>query len=160
MSLSDTFCVDRYRAEFLELIRGGSIDIVVANVHELRSLYETGSFEAAMGALRADCGLAAVTASEKGSYIVTFDGVEHVPAAPVERVVDVTGAGDLYAAGFLLGAARGMPFKRAAALGSLAAAEVISHFGARPQTSLKALAAAAGFTLDDQPSRRPTSFAV
>ena len=145
MSLSDTFCVDRYRSEFRELIRTRAIDIVLANTHELRALYETADLETATNALRSECELAAVTASAEGSFVLTPDAIEHIPAAPVERVVDVTGAGDLYAAGFLYGLAKGIPLDRAAALGSLAAAEVIGHFGARPQTSLKALAATAGF---------------
>lgn len=145
LSLSDAFCVDRYRAEFLELIRTGSVDIVLANEGELKSLYETGSMEAGLAALREDCALGAVTAGPDGSYVVTPGGIEHVPATAVDNVVDVTGAGDLYAAGFLLGIARGLPLTNAAALGSFAAAEVISHMGARPETPLENLARNAGF---------------
>lgn len=147
LSLSDSFCVDRYRAEFLELIRSRAVDIVLANAHELRSLYETASFETALATLRQDATLAAVTDSANGSYVVSAAGIEHVPATAVERVVDATGAGDLYAAGFLLGVARDWPLARAASLGSFAAAEVISHMGARPAERLQDLARGAGYAL-------------
>lgn len=140
LTLSDPFCVDRYRSEFLALVRDGSVDILLANAHELRSLYETASLDAAIAALRRDCPLSAVTASEDGSYIVTAETVEKVPADKIDRLVDATGAGDLYAAGFLLGIARGLPLATAGALGALAAAEVISHMGARPLISLEMLA--------------------
>ena len=147
LTLSDSFCVDRYRAEFLALIRSHAVDIVLANAHELRSLYETSSLEAGLAALREDATLAAVTDSANGSYVLSASGIEHVPATPVDRVVDATGAGDLYAAGFLLGAARGWPLAKAAALGSFAAAEVISHMGARPADRLQDLARGAGYAL-------------
>jgi adenosine kinase len=140
LTLSDAFCVDRYRPEFLELIRGGTVDLVFANEKELQSLYETSDFDTAVNALRADAKLAVVTRSEKGCVVVTKEGVEAVPAAPIERFVDATGAGDLFAAGFLFGHARGRDHKTAARLGVLAAAEVIQHLGARPEVSLKALA--------------------
>ena len=107
LTLSDAFCVDRYRAEFLDLIRKGTVDIVFANERELHSLYETADFDTAVKALRGDAKLAVVTRSEKGCVVVTRDGVEAVQAMPIERVVDVTGAGDLFAAGFLVGLARG-----------------------------------------------------
>lgn len=147
LTLSDAFCVDRYRGEFLDLIRTGAVDIVLANVAELKSLYETGSFEAGLEALRSEAALAAVTAGEDGSYVLSAAGVEHVPATAVETVVDATGAGDLYASGFLLGVSRGLPLATAASLGSFAAAEVISHMGARPATPLLALAREAGYPL-------------
>lgn len=147
LTLSDTFCVDRYRGEFLELIRDRSVDIVLANMHELRALYETGDLDSALAALQRDAALAVVTASEIGSYVVTPKTVEHVPPHPVDALIDATGAGDLYAAGFLYGVARGMPLTNAAALGSFAAAEVISHMGARPQVSLKETAKTAGLLL-------------
>ena len=144
LTLSDAFCVDRYRAEFLDLIRGGTVDILFANERELHSLYATADFDTAVAALRKDAPLAAVTRSEKGCVVVTRDGTEAVPAAPIERVVDATGAGDLFAAGFLVGHSRGLDNRTAARLGALAAAEVIQHLGARPQTPLQALAAADG----------------
>ncbi|HEY7299957.1 MAG TPA: adenosine kinase [Xanthobacteraceae bacterium] len=145
LTLSDAFCVDRYRAEFLNLIRSGTIDIVFANERELRSLYETADFDAAVAALRSDARLAVVTRSEKGCLIVTREETDAVRAEPVERVVDATGAGDLFAAGFLVGLARGSDHRNAARLGAVAAAEVIQHLGARPETSLKALAEESGF---------------
>jgi adenosine kinase len=145
LTLSDPFCVDRYRAEFRRLIVDREVDILLANAAELRSLYETADLDTAIAALRRECRLAAVTASEAGAYIVTVAGVEHVAAEKVERVVDATGAGDLFAAGFLYGLARGWAPARSAELGNLAAAEVISHMGPRPQTPLGDLARAAGF---------------
>ncbi len=147
LTLSDAFCVDRYRSEFLDLIRKGTVDIVFANEHELRSLYETADFDSGARALRADAKLAVVTRSEKGCVVISRDEVESVPAAPVEQVADVTGAGDLFAAGFLVGLARGKDLRMAAKLGGLAAAEVIQHIGARPAVSLQALAAENGLTV-------------
>ena len=140
LTLSDAFCVDRYRAEFLDLIRTRTVDIVFANERELHSLYETADFDAALAALRNDAGLAVVTRSEKGCLVVTREETDAVPAIPVERVVDATGAGDLFAAGFLVGLARDADYRSAARLGALAAAEVIGHIGARPETSLRDLA--------------------
>ncbi|MCW5693480.1 MAG: adenosine kinase [Pseudolabrys sp.] len=147
LTLSDSFCVDRYRGEFLELIRKGTVDIVFANEHELHSLYETSDFAVASLALQKEAKLAVVTRSEKGCVVVTPDRIEAVAAAPVQQVADVTGAGDLFAAGFLVGLARGKDHKTAARLGGLAAAEVIQHIGARPAVSLKALAAEQGLAL-------------
>jgi sugar/nucleoside kinase (ribokinase family) len=147
LTLSDSFCVDRYRAEFLSLIRKGTVDIVFSNEHELHSLYETADFDSAVKALRADAKLAVVTRSEKGCVVVTRKEVEAVQAMPIDRVVDVTGAGDLFAAGFLTGLARGKDQRTAARLGALAAAEVIQHIGARPAVSLKALATENGLPL-------------
>jgi adenosine kinase len=144
LTLSDAFCVDRYRAEFLDLVRKGTVDIVFANEHELHSLYETADFDTAVKALRHDAKLAVITRSEKGCVVVTRKTVEAVQAMPIDRVVDVTGAGDLFAAGFLIGLARGKDHRTAARLGALAAAEVIQHIGARPAVSLKALAAENG----------------
>jgi adenosine kinase len=142
--LSDAFCVDRYRAEFLDLIRTGTGDIVFANEHELHSLYETSDFDGALRALQSDARLAVVTRSAKGCVVVSEEGLEAVHAVPVERVVDVTGAGDLFAAGFLVGLARKQDLRNAARLGALAASEVIQHMGARPAVSLQALAAESG----------------
>ena len=147
LTLSDAFCVDRYRAEFLALIRKGTVDIVFANEHELHSLYQTADFDTAVKMLRSDAKLAVVTRSEKGCVVVARDGVEAVQAMPIERVVDVTGAGDLFAAGFLVGHSHGKDHRTAARLGALAAAEVIQHIGARPAVSLKALAAENGLPL-------------
>ena len=140
LTLSDAFCVDRYRSEFLDLIRGGTVDLIFANERELHSLYETADFDTALKALRADVKLAVVTRSEKGCLVVTREETDAVPAIPVERVVDATGAGDLFAAGFLVGLSRGEDYRDCARLGAIAAAEVISHLGARPETSLKELA--------------------
>ncbi len=147
LTLSDSFCVDRYRAEFLGLIRDGVVDILFANQAELHSLYETADFDTAVDLLRRDCRLAAVTLGADGALVVTSQGGERVPAMPVETVVDTTGAGDLFAAGFLFGEARRMPHADSARLGALAAAEVIGHIGPRPMTSLKGLAEQAGFRL-------------
>jgi sugar/nucleoside kinase (ribokinase family) len=147
LTLSDAFCVDRYRDEFLELIRNGTVDIVFANERELRSLYQTADFDTALRALREDAKLAVVTRSEKGSVVATRTRAEAVPAYAVERVVDATGAGDLFAAGFLVGLARGADHRTAARLGALAASEVIQHVGARPEVSLKQLAQQNGFVV-------------
>jgi len=144
LTLSDAFCVDRYRAEFLGLIRTGVVDLVFANERELHSLYETADFDTALNALRNDAPLAVVTRSEHGCLVVQREETLAIPACPIERLVDATGAGDLFAAGFLVGLARGAPPRDCARLGALAAAEVIQHMGARPETSLKALAAAEG----------------
>ncbi len=144
LTLSDAFCVGRYRAEFLDLIRTGTVDLVFANETELKSLYEASDFDAAVTALRADAKLAVVTRSEKGCVVVTKQGVEAVPAMPISKVVDATGAGDLFAAGFMFGLAQGRDHRTAARLGVMAAAEVIGHIGARPEVSLKALAQQSG----------------
>jgi len=140
LTLSDAFCVDRYRDEFIDLIRSGTVDIVFANERELHSLYQTADFDTAVTALRADAKLAAVTRSEKGCVVVSRQGAVSVPAQSVDRVVDATGAGDLFAAGFLFGLARGADHQKSARLGALAASEIIQHIGARPEVSLKSLA--------------------
>jgi len=147
LTLSDAFCVGRYRAEFLDLIRTGTVDLVFANESELLSLYETSSFDTAVAALRNEAKLAVVTRSEKGCVVVNKAGIEAVPAAPIEKLVDATGAGDLFAAGFLFGLARGRDHKTAARLGGIAAAEVIQHIGARPEVSLKGLAQQSGLPI-------------
>ena len=144
LTLSDAFCVDRWRAEFLHLMRSRTVDLIIANEAELHSLYETSDFNTAVAALRADVGTAVVTRSEKGCLVIGPDGTEAVPAFPVERVVDTTGAGDLFAAGFLSGLARGADDRTCGRLGALAAAEVIQHLGARPETSLRDLASENG----------------
>lgn len=147
LTLSDPFCVDRFRAEFLGLMRDGTIDILFANDSELRALYETSSLDSAIAAVAADCPLAAVTVGAEGAKIVHRGGVAEVSAVPVDAVVDLTGAGDLFAAGFLFGLARDMDHVAAGRLGALAAAEVIGHIGPRPAVSLSDLARQAGFEL-------------
>jgi adenosine kinase len=140
LTLSDAFCVGRYRSEFLDLIRKRTVDLIFANEAELTSLYETPDFDAALTQLRRDAALAVVTRSEKGCVVATQADVVAVPASPVTKVVDTTGAGDLFAAGFLVGLARGLDHTASGRIGALAAAEVIQHIGARPQVSLAELA--------------------
>ena len=151
LTLSDAFCVDRYRAEFLDLIQKGTVDIVFANERELHSLYQTSDFDTAAKALRKDAKLGVVTRSEKGCVVLSPAGDIAVPAAEVVKVVDVTGAGDLFAAGFLVGLARGRDHRTAARLGALCAAEVIQHIGARPEVSLKVLAEENGLLAETGP---------
>jgi sugar/nucleoside kinase (ribokinase family) len=139
-TLSDSFCVDRHRAEFLDLAEH-RVDILFANEAEICSLYEVDTFDEAAKRVAGHCDIACLTRSEKGSVIMTADGERvEVPAHPVE-VVDTTGAGDLYASGFLHGLTQGYDLERAGRLASLAAAEVISHVGARPEVDLAELAA-------------------
>jgi sugar/nucleoside kinase (ribokinase family) len=145
LTLSDSFCVGRYRGEFLDLIRSGKVDLVFANEHEAKALYETADFDSAISALRNDARSAVVTRSEKGGLFVTREETVAVPAQPIDKVVDATGAGDLYAAGVLAGFARGLEAAESLRLGALAAAEVLSHIGARPQVKLADLAAENGF---------------
>jgi adenosine kinase len=140
LTLSDAFCVDRYRDEFLDLMRKGTVDLIFANEAELYSLYQTSDFDTALKQLRKDIKLGVVTRSEKGCVVASHDGVVAVPACPIQKLVDTTGAGDLFAAGFLFGMVRNAGFENAGKLGALAAAEVIQHIGARPQVSLKELA--------------------
>ncbi|MDE2444691.1 MAG: adenosine kinase [Alphaproteobacteria bacterium] len=143
ITLSDSFCVERHRDSFLDLIKG-SIDIVFANESEIKSLYKTQNFDGAVQAVAQDCPMAVLTRSEKGSLIVRGAERIDVKAHPVRQVVDVTGAGDLYAAGFLFGHTRGLPLATCASLGSAAAAEIISHTGARPEINLGQHAKALG----------------
>jgi len=144
LTLSDAFCVGRYRDEFLDLIRSKTVDIVFANEAELTSLYQTDDFDKALTQLRSEASLAVVTRSEKGCVVASKDKVTAVPAFPIKQLVDTTGAGDLFAAGFLFGIVRGLSHDQCGRLGALAAAEVIQHIGARPQASLKVLAKEAG----------------
>jgi sugar/nucleoside kinase (ribokinase family) len=137
MTLSDPFCVDRYRDEFLDLMRSGTVDIVFANAHEMKSLYQTASFDEALAAIRKDCRIAAVTRSEEGSVIVRGDETVLIQATPIGKLVDTTGAGDLYAAGFLHGYTLGRDLKTCGDLGSLAAGLVIQQIGPRPRQNLK-----------------------
>jgi len=139
LTLSDGFCVDRHRGEFRDLIRNG-VDILLANEDEITSLYKTDDFEDAAQRVAVETDLAALTRSAKGSVIISKGQRIEIPVHPVERLVDSTGAGDLYAAGFLYGIATGKDLATAGRLGSLAAAEIISHVGARPETPLSDLA--------------------
>lgn len=140
LTLSDAFCVDRYRDEFLDLMRKNIVDLVFANEAELHSLYQTSDFDTALKQLGNDTKLGIVTRSEKGCVVASKDGIVAVPAFPIQKLVDTTGAGDLFAAGFLFGLVRNAGYENAGRLGALAAAEVIQHIGARPQVSLKDLA--------------------
>jgi sugar/nucleoside kinase (ribokinase family) len=137
MSLSDPFCVGRYRSEFLELMRSGTVDIVFANRQEALSLYETEDFDLALSKLSQDCRLAAVTMSEEGAIIVRGDERFKIPAYAITELVDTTGAGDLFAAGFLFGYTQGRPLEDCGRLGCLAAALVIQQIGPRPMASLQ-----------------------
>lgn len=140
LSLSDPFCVDRHRGAFQELV-SKHVDILFANDAEIMSLYKTTDFDAALREVRGHCRIAAITRGAKGSVVVAGDDVHVVAAAPVAQVVDTTGAGDLYAAGFLYGFTQGRDLPICATLGGLAAGEIISHFGARPERKLSELAA-------------------
>ena len=135
LTLSDVFCVERHRESFRELIEG-HCDILFGNEDEMRALYQTQSLEDAFAAVRGECGIVAITRSEKGSLIMEGPTLFEVAAAPVDRIVDTTGAGDLYAAGFLHGLTRGKHLAECGRIGSFAAAEVLSHFGARPECDL------------------------
>jgi len=143
LTLSDAFCVDRHRDDFLGLVRGG-VDILFANETEITSLYQMNSFEDAVEAVRSECEIAVLTRSEAGAVIVSGNDTFYVPAEPVEKVADATGAGDLYAAGFLFGLTNGYDLETCGKLGSLSASEIISHIGARPEANLKELAQTKG----------------
>lgn len=143
LTLSDAFCVDRHRDDFRKLVHHG-VDILFANEKEITALYEVNRFEEAVAAARRDCEIAVLTRSELGSVIVTQRATIDIRPEPVAKVVDVTGAGDLYAAGFLFGFTRGLSLADCGRLGSLAAAEVIGHIGARPEQPLKQLARSEG----------------
>ncbi|MCB9992554.1 MAG: adenosine kinase [Hyphomicrobiaceae bacterium] len=147
ITLSDPFCVDRFRHEFRDLIRSKTCDYVFANIEELKSLYETDDFGAAVREIASEAELAVITLGENGAMAVKDGEVVSVPAHPVQQVADLTGAGDLFASGFLLGHARGAPIEMSLKLGCLCAAEVIEHVGARPDTDLKALAESHGLSV-------------
>ena len=138
LSLSDAFCVDRHRAEFRELV-SEHVDILFANEAEICSLWQVESFDQALQATRGKCEVTALTRSARGSVILVGEEVHVVDAQPVAHVVDTTGAGDLYAAGFLYGFTGGRDPYDCGRIASIAAAEVISHFGARPETPLSEL---------------------
>lgn len=137
-TLSDTFCVDRHRQEFLQLIPE-KVDILFANADELMSLFETDDLDAALARAGSLCPIVAITNGAEGSVVFSEEGSQHVPAAAVENVVDTTGAGDLYAAGFLFGITHGMTPAESAALGSKTAAECIKNIGPRPAMDLSSL---------------------
>ena len=139
LTLSDAFCVDRHREDFKTLMREGA-DIVFANETEITTLYQVNSFAEAADAARQDCEMVVLTRSEAGSLIVAGGETIEIEAEPVAKVIDVTGAGDLYAAGFLFGLTHGAPLPVCGRLGSLAAGEAIGHIGARPESPLRKLA--------------------
>ncbi len=138
-TLSDSFCVERHREEFLALIEN-DVDVLFANEAEITALYETDDFDVAAAAVQRHCEIAALTRSEKGAVITDPGGVHVIPAEPISQLVDTTGAGDQFAAGFLYGLTHGLAVAESGRLGALAAAEVIEHVGPRPETSLRELA--------------------
>ena len=138
LSLSDSFCVNRYLKEFQDLVRN-HVDILFANISEITALWETNDWNEAARITQQHCDLAALTRSEHGSVIVTPDEMIEIPAWPVDRIVDLTGAGDLYASGFLYGYTHGREFETCGRIAALAAGEIISHIGARPETPLAEL---------------------
>jgi len=147
LTLSDSFCVDRFRGEFIELMRARIVDTIFANTEEILSLYETPHFEEALDALREEGVLGIVTRSDKGCIVVEGDKTWEAPAFPIAKLVDTTGAGDMFAAGFLAGLARRRDMVTCGLLGALAAAEIIQRLGARPEASLKALAEKKGLVV-------------
>ncbi|TYC51844.1 adenosine kinase [Rhodobacterales bacterium] len=145
LTLSDSFCVDRYRSEFKSLLSDKVVDLLFANEHELKSLYETSDLDTAVAAAKEAGTLTALTLGEDGAMVINGDDTIKVAAKPVDNVVDLTGAGDLFASGFLFGLARGYSHADAAELGCLCASSVISHVGARAERPLKNTAAQNGF---------------
>lgn len=144
LTLSDVFCVEGHRDEFLAMMKAGAVDIAFANENEAMSLFRTDSIEAAIEGLSAHIPLAVVTRSEKGAIVVNGEGRAEVPVTKAARVLDTTGAGDLFAAGFLTGYSQGRSLKDSAIMGTIAAAEVIEHYGARPEADLRERVRAAG----------------
>jgi len=138
LTLSDSFCVDRHRDDFRSLITD-RVDLLFGNAEELVSLYQTDTFADAVTEVRRDCPMAAVTMGARGSLVITPDEIIEVEARPVPKVVDTTGAGDLFAAGFLFGYTKGHDLVECARLGAIAAGEVISHVGPRPLVELRTL---------------------
>jgi sugar/nucleoside kinase (ribokinase family) len=139
LTLSDAFCVARFRDEFIELV-DNHVDILFANEHEIQSLYEVDTFDEALQRVRGHCSIAALTRSEKGSVIVSESELHVIDAEAGVEVIDTTGAGDAYAAGFLYAYTHGRDLATCGRLGGAMAAEVISHYGARPLADVKALA--------------------
>lgn len=144
LSLSDGFCVDRHRMEFLKFVRD-HVDILFANEVEIKSLFEVDNFESALQKLRGKCKIAALTRGEAGAVILTDSDTIPVGVVPVEHIIDTTGAGDLFAAGFLFGITHNYSLENCGRLGAMCAAEIISHYGARPEVSLKELLFKKGF---------------
>jgi sugar/nucleoside kinase (ribokinase family) len=140
LTLSDTFCVERHRESFRDLV-DHHVDVLFANHDEITALYEVSDLDAAVEQVRKSCPLSVITLGAEGALVVTADDRIHVAATPVDDVIDTTGAGDLFAAGFLFGRAEGLPLETCAQLGAVAAAEIISHLGPRPVADLAALAA-------------------
>jgi sugar/nucleoside kinase (ribokinase family) len=138
LTLSDVFCVERHRDAFLDLVKN-QVDILFTNQNELLALYQTKDLNAAVEQVRAHCKIAITTRSEKGAIIAAGKETIEIPAEPVVKVVDTTGAGDLFAAGFLFGVTQKRSLKESARIGAICAAEVISHYGPRPRVSLKEL---------------------
>lgn len=138
LTLSDAFCVERHRVDFLRLVEG-HVDILFANESEIKALYQVSSFDDALQKVRGHCQVAALTRSEKGSVIVAGDEVHVIDAVKIPKVVDTTGAGDLFAAGFLFGLTQGRSLRDCGRIGSVCAAEIISHYGARPEAPLAEL---------------------
>lgn len=143
ITLSDGFCVDRHRAAFRDLVEH-HVDVLFANEVEICSLYQVDAFDDALQQVRGHCKVACLTRSEKGAVIVSGDEVHVIDAAPVSKVLDTTGAGDQYAAGFLYGYTRGMDLQTCGKIGAITAAEVIQHYGARPEADLRDAVAALG----------------
>lgn len=141
LSLSDPFCVDRHRDEFRDLVEH-HVDVLFANELEIASLYQTDDFDGAMQRVRGECDMVALTRGSRGSVVMAGDEIHVLAAESVDAVVDTTGAGDLYAAGFLYGLTQGLDLARCGRIGGIAAAEIIGHYGARPEADLKSLAAA------------------
>jgi len=146
LTLSDPFCVDRHRDAFRELTRN-EVDILLANDQELLSLYQTATFDAAMAQARQECGIVVATCNSEGAVVAQGETTFNIKAEHVAKVVDSTGAGDLFAAGFLYGLTRGLDLATSGKLGAIAAAEIISHYGPRPQGSLRDLAKKNGIKL-------------
>lgn len=137
-TLSDTFCVNRHRDEFLQLAEG-QVDILFANEAEIKALYETDDLETAISRIKGKCPVVAITRSEQGSVVISGSETLHIPTQPVPNVVDTTGAGDLYAAGFLYGIAKNKPLSACASLGNACAGQIITQLGARSQKPLNPL---------------------
>ncbi len=140
ISLSDPFCVDRFRDEFVALVRDKTMDVLLANEDEVKSLYQVDTLNDAIAAVQKDCSTVAITLGAKGALAIKDGEISEVAAFPVDNVEDVTGAGDLFASGFLYGLARGQSMEQSLSLGCLCASEVISHVGARPNVNLETLA--------------------
>lgn len=155
LTLSDSFCVDRYRDEFLALLRDGTVDLLFANEHELKALYETSDLNTAISAVREDCALTALTLGSEGAMAISREETVHVPAQEVSDVVDLTGAGDLFASGFLFAQARDYDLATSAELGCLCASNVISHVGARPERRWHRWRRTRGSTSEETGARAP-----